>query len=507
MSTQTASAAQTFSAVGLKKFVDGFQSGIRLRLFLRDAAAFCAAALFLGGALVLLKRIVFRQWHPYVPIVGTAALVVLALVLAYVRASRRTPSKRQLTIWLDATTDCGGFLSASLETDCSAWADRIEMPPAPELNMAFPAPHVAAFLTAAVFFAASLFIDLGQAFQTGPSALDVHEEQTELESKLEILEQEPLVPQDEIEAARETLEELVENSSSANPARTFEGIEALRNLADSLAAEAGRSLEHSIDNFDKLSQTASALSQMSPDVPGRSKALEQFKQLAEQLAGDDAALAEFLKQSGDNLAGSMTPEQLRSLAEQLANGGQDLKDRLEQLAQARRDQMQKQSGQGGQGGQNGQGDSENGGGQGQGGGQTGFGNDSDMDEEALQQWLEENAPGASELSGAAGQDGNGSPGAGGITRGRADALLIYSGQTEDVGDERQNMVLENHEPGQSVTISQFATEPGDETAERAKAGSLSGTGQAAEHAETRILPSHREAVRRYFNRSEQQSDQ
>lgn len=498
MSTQSESATQTFSAVGLKKFVDGFQSGIRLRLFLRDATAFCAAALFLGGALVLLKRIVFQQWHPYVPIVGTAALVVLALVLAFIRASRRTPSKRQLTIWLDATTDCGGFLSASLETDCSAWADQIEMPPAPELNMAFPAPHVAALLTAAVFFAASLFIDLGQAFQAGPATLDVHEEQQELESKLEILEQEPLVPQDEIEAARETLEELVENSSSANPARTFEGIEALRNLADSLAAEAGRSLEHSIDNFDKLSQTASALSQMSPDVPGRSKALEQFKQLAEQLAGDDAALAEFLKQSGDNLAGSMTPEQLQSLAEQLANGSQDLKDRLEQLAQARRDQMQQQSGQG---------NGENGSGQGQGGGQTGFGNDSDLDEEALQQWLEENAPGASELSNAAGQDANGTPGSGGITRGRADALLMYSGQTEDVGDQRQNMVLENHEPSQSVTISQFATDPGDETAERAKAGSLSGTGQAAEHAETRILPSHRGAVRRYFNRSEQQSDQ
>jgi len=506
MSTQSESAAQTFSAVGLKKFVDGFQSGIRLRLFLRDAAAFCAAALFLGGGLVLLKRIVFQQWHPYVPIIGTAAFVVLALVLAFVRASRRTPSKRQLTIWLDATTDCGGFLSASLETDCSAWADRIEMPPAPELNMAFPAPHVAALLTAAVFFAASLYIDLGQAFQAGPAALDVHEEQKELESKLEILEQEPLVPQDEIEAARETLEELVENSSSANPARTFEGIEALRNLADSLAAEAGRSLEHSIDNFDKLSQTASALSQMSPDVPGRSKALEQFKQLAEQLAGDDAALAEFLKQSGDNLAGSMSPEQLQSLAQQLANGSQDLKDRLEQLAQARRDQMRQQSGQGnGQGnGENGQGQGQ---GQGQGSGQTGFGNDSDLDEEALQQWLEENAPGASELSGAAGQDGNGTPGSGGISRGRGDALLMYSGQTEDVGDQRQNMVLENHEPGQSVTISQFATEPGDETAERAKAGSLTGTGQAAEHAETRILPSHRGAVRRYFNRSEQQSDQ
>ena len=65
-------------------------------------------------------------------------------------------------------------------------------------------------------------------------------------------------------------------------------------------------------------------------------------------------------------------------------------------------------------------------------------------------------------------------------------------------------MLENNTPGQSVSILEFATSPGEETAERAKAGQLSGSGQAAEHAETRILPSHRESVRRYFNNSPEQ---
>ena len=122
-------------------------------------------------------------------------------------------------------------------------------------------------------------------------------------------------------------------------------------------------------------------------------------------------------------------------------------------------------------------------------------------------WLEENAPGASELSDAAGQGGNGngnSPGSGGISRGRGDALLYFTGETQDVGDERRDLVLDNNTPGQSVSILEFATSPGEETAERAKAGQLSGTGQPAEHAETRILPSHRESVRRYFNNSPDQ---
>ena len=305
---------------------------------------------------------------------------------------------------------------------------------------------------------------------TGPGSLDVHEEQEELESKLEILEQEPLVPQEEIEAAKETLEELVENSSGTSPAKAFEGIEALRDLTDSLAANASRALEHSAENFEKLSQTASALANLPSDVPGRSKALEQLKQLAEQLAADDAALAEFLKQSGDNLAASMTPEQLQSLADALGEGAQDMRERLEKLAQMRNDQMQQQSGQDGQG-------------QGQ-GGETGLANESDYENsaEALQQWLEENAPGASELSDAAGQgqgqgQGNGqgnTPGSGGISRGRGDALLYFTGETQDVGDERRELMLENNTPGQSVSILEFATTPGEETAERAKGGQLSG---------------------------------
>ena len=155
-------------------------------------------------------------------------------------------------------------------------------------------------------------------------------------------------------------------------------------------------------------------------------------------------------------------------------------------------------------------------GQGQGQGETGLATADDYENsaEALQQWLEENAPGASELSDAAGQgqgqgQGSGqgqgnSPGSGGISRGRGDALLNFTGETQDVGDERRDLMLDNNTPGQSVSILEFATTPGDETAERAKAGQLSGAGQAAEHAETRILPTHRESVRRYFNNSPEQ---
>ena len=516
MNQSATTATPAFPGGPWKTPVNAFYNGIRNRIFLREATAFCAVALFLAGGGVLLWRMAFPEWPREAVIGGSVALVFAAFAAAYIRAVRLSPPKRKLAIWLDANADCGGFLAAAMETDCSAWADRIKVPETPELTINFPAARFLALLTGMVFFVAASLVDTDRGFRTGPGTLDVHDEKEELESKLEILEQEPLVPQEEIEAAKEALDELVENSNAATPAKTFEAIEALRDLTDALAANTSRALEHSAENFERLSQTASALSNLSTDVHGRNKAIEQLKQLAEQLAADDAALAEFLKQSGDNLASSMTPEQLQSLAEQFAEKADDLRERLEKLAQARRDQMQ-QNGQGQ--GQNGQGQN----GQGQ-GSDTGLATESDYQNsaEALQQWLEENAPGASELAGAAGQgqgqpgdgqgqpgDGQGqgqgsgqganTPGSGGISRGRGDALLNFTGHTQDVGDERHDLMLENDRPGQSVTIMEFATEPGKETAERARAGNLSGSGQPAEHAETRILPSHRESVRRYFN--------
>ncbi len=482
--------------------VDALCNGIRNRLFLRESAAFCAAALFLAGGVVLAWRLAFPEWQRNAVIAASVMLMAAALFIAWLRAIQLTPPKHKLLVWLDAHADCGGFLAASLETDCSAWASDIRIPRVPELSMEFPSARLTALLTAALFFAGAFLVDTERAGVTGPRSLDIHEEQEELQEKLEILEEEPLVPQDEIEAAKEELAELVENNSGTSPAKTFEGIEALRELTDSLAANASRALEHSYDNFQKLSQTASALANLPTDVQGRTKALEQLKQLAEQLAADDAALAEFLKQSGDNLASTMTPDQLQSFADSLAGNAQELRDHLEKLAQVRNDQMQQMSGQGGQGQGQGQ---QQGQGQGQGQGNTGLATEDDYENsaESLQQWLEENAPGASDLSNAAGQ-GNGTPGSGGITRGRGDALLYFTGETQDIGDERRDLVLDNNTPGQSVSILEFATSPGEETAERAKAGQLSGTGQPAEHAETRILPSHRESVRRYFNNSSEQ---
>ena len=108
--------------------VDALHSGIRSRLFLRESAVFCAAALFLAGGIVLVWRLAFSEWPRNVVIAASVMLVAVALFVAWLRAIQLTPPKHKLLVWLDAHADCGGFLAASLETDCSAWASNIRIP-------------------------------------------------------------------------------------------------------------------------------------------------------------------------------------------------------------------------------------------------------------------------------------------------------------------------------------------------------------------------------------------
>ena len=160
--------------------VDELYNGIRNRLFLRESAALCAVAFFLAGGIVLLWRLVFPEWTRNAVIISSVLLLAAALAGALVRAIRQTPAKRKLAVWLDAHANCGGFLAAALETDCSAWSEQIRVPRAPGLNMEFPSARLTALLTAALFFAGAFLVDTHRTGLAGPGGLDVHQEQEEL---------------------------------------------------------------------------------------------------------------------------------------------------------------------------------------------------------------------------------------------------------------------------------------------------------------------------------------
>ena len=549
------------SGNALETSVGTFYNGIRYRLFLREAAAFCAAAFFLGGGIALFWRLALPAARLLPMLLLCLGLVLAAAAAAFHRATRLTPPKRKLVVWLDAHAGCGGLLASSLETDCSAWSGSIEVPQAPSLVMKVPTARLTALLIAAVFLAGAFLIDTDR-IDTAPHRLDNSEEIEERIKQTETLAQEQEIPQEEIAEIRDAIRKIKEET---DPAKAFGQLDAVREQINSLAANTAFSLERSAENLNNLSRTADALSKLPGGDKARNKAIGQFLQLAEKLAEDDSMLKDLLSKNSDlasalngkqiqdllaenkdlleQLASSVTPEQLQELAKLMSAHAGDLQKRIDELKKIRMDTMPQQPG------QNPMIDIDP-------SLASGLG-----DSKALQQWLQENAPGENELIQAACQnaaqaqgqgqiqgqgqgqaqsqgtaqgqgegqaqgqgqsEGQGqgegqvsgtdqglmqgednSAGSGGVSRGPGRANLNYSGSTREDATQgkRPDLYLQRNNTGdeRDITVREYRTAPGEEEAEQAQAGRLSRPAQT-EHLDDidkDILPSHRESVRRY----------
>ena len=455
-----------FPGKALETSVGAFYNGIRNRLFLREAAAFCAAALFLAGGGVLSWRLAFPACSRRAMIVFCIGLVLAAAAVALHRATRLTPSKRKLIVWLDACTGCGGLLASSLETDCSAWSDTFEIPQAPPLAMKVPVARLMALLIAAVFLAGAFLIDTDR-LETAPRRLDNSAEIEERMNQTETLAQEQEIPQEEIAEIRDTIRKIREET---DPAKAFGQLDAVREEINSLAANTAFSLEHSADNMKNLSQAAAALSRLPAGDKARSKAVSQFLQLAEKLAEDDSMLKDLLSKNGDlasalngkqlqdllsenkelleQLASSLTPEQLQELAKLMSAHSGDLQKRIDALKKIRLDTMPQQTGQ-----------------------NPGMNFDPSLasgfnDPKALQQWLQENAPGENELIAACrntaqtqGQtQGQGQTQAQGLTQAPGQGQAQGQGQTQAPGQGQAQGQGQTQAPGQGQAQGQGQTQ-------------------------------------------------
>ena len=555
------SPAGQFPGKALNASVGAYYRSIRNRIFLREAAAYCAASLFLGGGIALFWRLAIPGARRLPMILLSIGLVIAAAATAMYRTTRLAPSKRRLVVWLDARIGGGGFLASSLETDCSAWADRIRVPQKPgrllkfsaaSLLALFTASRLLALLAGAVFLPAALLVDTGRADKDF-DLLDTREEIENLKKDIEVLEREPLIRKEEVAEIREALEKIQAESKSTDPARTFEALDAIRDQIKMHAGNAVLSMARSEENMKRLSQAASMLSKLPEGSREQIKGAEQLMKLAEKLAEDDSMLKDFLKDNAD-LVSNLKPEDLLALAGKMDLRSTDLQKDINALNQILREQMPQLSG---------------------GAPGTGPLGDPAFAPQELMQWLQDNAPGANELVEAAyrnaGQGnkpepqddtqntgktgGQGNPGAGqgdgqgdgpsgsgsesgsgpdgNSTGGSSDGgqgnppvagngngQVIPTGglSSEGVpaqqggadvklsGDAQKDPALPRNRPvlvlkpgsndGRGNTISEKKIDPLEQDPEDAKAGQLDASGKAA-HSETRILPSHRESVRRY----------
>ena len=457
-----------------EKTARGFRRGLFRALFWRGFLPAFGAAAFLAGGAVLGIRLAAGYPRPGFLAAIVAAALLFALLRGALYARNRLPDSRRLLVWLDGASGCGGLLAASLETDPGAWRNSVAPPPSPRVTVsAGRGLAVSAF--GLLFLAGALFFPESAVTGRVRRTLDLSPETAALEKKIELLEEESLMPEKELTDLKNGVAELKEKNDAANPARLFELFDALSRRVGLAGDAAASRLRDDREAQRMLAETLDALGALPPERISSSVSA-QLGELLRKLAGENPELAELLKRSGCD--GPLDPEAMKRLAEALRNSSGKLEKKLARLVEAK---LAKPgcSKPGCRGGCKSCG---SGGGDGE-----------------LSEWLALNAPGADEL----GKTVTAClpPGNGGVSRGRGDAPLTFTGNTVGPGGKEVDLALAGEsDPARSMSVRQFAAAPNPAPDERreAAAGQLRGGDAQVERGENRIHPAHRAAVERYF---------
>ena len=300
-------------------------------LFCRGFLAASGIAGFAAGGVILAGRLVDGDW----PFAASAAAVLAGLFAALlcggIHARKHVPERRKLLVWLDGAGRSGGLLASSLETDGGEWRTRISLPAGVRVRVSagrywLPAAAGALFLAGALLFPASGIAGRDR------HALDISEETALLEQKLEVLEEESLMPEKELAGLRADLKELEENNRADESARTYELLDALSRRVELAGEEAGRQAAENRETLQMLSMALDSLSslpldQLPPEAAG------EMGGLLRKLSEENPELAELLKQSG--AAAQLDPATMKRLAEAMRDSSGRLEKQLAKLVESK----------------------------------------------------------------------------------------------------------------------------------------------------------------------------
>jgi len=434
-----------------------------------------------GVAVLVLRAIV--GW-PAAPLAWGALGLAVPVPVAFVLALRRLPTRAAVVALIDRTGRCGGWLMASCEVDLGRWASTLSTPAAaPCLRWHWGRP-VALWAAAAVFVAVGFAVPQRFIVASAARPLEIDKEVGILAAQIETLREERILEPERADALQKQLDRVAAEARGDDPVKTWEALDHLHDAASSAARAAAEDALRRTEQLAPAEALASTLARDAADLSPAALA-EAMKQLADKVhaaAEQDEALAQCLSESQLGQAcqdGSLDPAACAELAKALAqcknlSAAQlghlvkvglidpSLIDQNGCLGQCDGSELAALL-------------------EGCGGGEEGG--------DSLQAWLQ------------------GGAGSGGVDRGRGDAPLTWKDPSTKEGTDFVAKALppafvEAMKQSRQIGVSAAApevTQEGGASSGGALGGAAAGGGSAQGQV---VLPRHKGAVHRYFERSE-----
>jgi hypothetical protein len=458
-------------------------------LALRKATAWLTVWGFAWGTALLALRFAAPGNERVALIAGLIGAV--ATVAAAVASTRgAAPGDSALRAMLDRDSGAGGLLMASAEADARAWRDVAFA--SPNHSIRWRAGRPVTLLCVAGIFAWSTLL-VPSRFVRPRATLDLSADRERVEAQIEALKQEEILAVEEANVLEQQVEEIAKTAEGDDPAKAWE---AMDNLEQSVQKSADTAVEEALQTTDamtKLEAFAGALAEASASLSPEELAsgMQELSDAAQKAAAENQQFAKGLTPELAKAAasGSLTKEQMEKLARAAGMTKEQIQKTLENLNKAGlADQKTLRK-------------------------NASLGNKADHKELAKQ--LQKN-PGSGMGKtvdgfckvGKEGKDGEGEgAGKGGVSRGPGHAPLLFDGQTAEDASKFKEIVLPPSAVGELAESIPIATSPGlpdDPNATAASGGVIGGAAAGGGSAARQpVLPRHRAAVSRYFEREKQ----
>jgi len=439
-----------------------------------NACVWAAAAMgFVCGAAALLWRVL---GHPLegLLVFGLGGLAV-ACGVASIYAVRRRPSVAAVAALMDARLAGGGLIMATEAGQAGGWG-ATEARLVPRWRGRVPG---LVFLAALSFLVLAATVPLAGSNPFVERPLEIEALVEQMEERVELLEEIGLIEEEQAEEWTTLMHALRQESSGTDPAATWEALDQLAERFEDAAAVEVMSRRWEVQKREELIAALKAAMQAYDE--NREAADAARKELSDLLAKaaeknpNLKALLESLPQFGTQpvMAGCLSQEEARMLAERLAQMTEEDLQRMQQMLQQGLCQSLDCQRPGGA--------------------------------EALKKFLAEN-PGCTNLMMCAGI----SPGGGyGVNRGPGTAPISWLGETSEEGVDFKEQMLPTSKLDSLANSELVGESLGAPEADASAAGSTGGGLEASQTSDSAatvhaVLPRHRGAVDRFFMRNEEE---
>ena len=311
------------------KTIRKFRTKMAALLILKKTLAVATVWGLVWGTVVIILRAAIGM-PPLTLLTGGIGLI-FAIGCAVVLALRQIPSRTALRASLDKHSGAGGLVMAAETVELGNWRKQMPSIRLPRLRWRGSVSW-ARFAGAVLFVSISLLIPQRFVEISKAQPLDIREEVKQLADGIDVLKEEEIIELAEAEMLEEKLAQLQAEASGEDPVKTWESLD---HLADTLSQESADAAQDALSETERLTE-AETLSEglinegSEMDAGLLADSMTALSGLVQDAAQENALLAAQLSDLKSD-ADSLTLEQLKEISKALRFVKGDIYDQLMEL--------------------------------------------------------------------------------------------------------------------------------------------------------------------------------